>query len=282
MSSFEPNSAADTPVRETSSRAAPAAGDGIGPAQPRAPRAQTDHYNENYFNRRAYAKRPLGRFSMYWFARRYYAALMRRFAPVTGGTLLEVASGLGHLLGLLQDDFQCTGIDLMEHAVEQTRMRAPRAKVFQANADQPLQFETGEFSAVVALHLVEHLERPREFISEIRRVMQPGAIFLFVTPNPEYKLRRFKDPLTDITFMDPGHINVQPPAVWRAWCAENGLRVERHFADGLYDVPYLPLLPNKLQFGLFGWPALLQVLMQATIIPLDWGVNQIVVARNAD
>ena len=103
---------------------------------------------------------------------------------------------------------------------------------------------------------VEHLERPREFIGEIGRILQPGAIFLFATPNPDYKLRRLKDPATDITFMDPTHINVQPSAVWRAWCAESGFAIERHFGDGLYDVPYLPLLPNKLQFGLFGWPAL--------------------------
>lgn len=279
MSSYEPNSAADTPARETSSRAAPAAGDGIGPAQPRAPRAPLHYYNDDYFQVRGYAKRPLGRFSMYWFARRYYAALLRRFAPAKGGALLEVASGLGHLLALLQDDFQCTGIDFMDYAVEQTRLRAPRARVLQADADQPLPFEAAEFSVVVALHLVEHLERPREFIGEIGRILQPGAIFLFATPNPDYKLRRLKDPATDITFMDPTHINVQPPAVWRAWCAESGFAIERHFGDGLYDVPYLPLLPNKLQFGLFGWPALLQVLMRGAFIPLDWGVNQIVIAR---
>jgi len=279
MSSEEAQSAIETREQHRGSRPEPATGDGKEQAEPSAPRAPSHHYNENYFRTGGYGKRPLGRFSMYWFARRYYAALLRRFAPAQGGALLEVGSGLGHLLGLLQDDFQCTGIDMMEFAVEQTRLQAPRARVAQGDANQPLQFETGEFSAVVALHLVEHLERPREFIAEIGRVLQPGGTFLFATPHPEYRLRRLKDPATDVVGLDPTHINVQPPAVWRAWCEENGFRIKRHFGDGLWDVPYLPLLPNKLQFALFGWPALLQVLLQGAFIPLDWGVNQIVIAR---
>lgn len=279
MKSFKTESADRTREPKTGSTVEFDAADGSRQAETAPPRAPAHHYNEDYFRTRGYGKRPLGRFSMYWFARRYYAALLRRFAPARGGALLEVGSGLGHLLGLLQDDFQCTGIDFMDFAVEQTRLQAPRARVLPGDANRPLEFESGEFSAVIALHLVEHLERPREFIGEIARILQPGGVFLFATPHPEYKLRRLKDPATDVVGLDPTHINVCPPAVWRAWCAENGFRIERHFGDGLWDVPYLPLVPNKLQFALFGWPALLQVLMQATIIPLDWGVNQIVIAR---
>ncbi|MCE2490969.1 MAG: hypothetical protein J4G17_13535 [Anaerolineae bacterium] len=53
----------------------------------------------------------------------------------------------------------------------------------------------------------------------------------------------------------------------------------RHFGDGLWDVPYVPLLPVKLQFALFGLPALIQVLTRSTFMPLALGVNQIVIAR---
>ncbi|MCY3796317.1 MAG: hypothetical protein OXG84_00810 [Chloroflexi bacterium] len=110
---------------------------------------------------------------------------------------------------------------------------------------------------MVALHLTEHLERPREFIGEMFRILQPGGLFLFATPHPEYKLRRVKDRATDAIGKDPTHINCQPPAIWRAWCVETGFVIERHFSDGLWDVPYLPLLPKPLQFALFGLPALL-------------------------
>ncbi len=245
-------------------------------------------YTREYFHSGNYADRPLGNFSMYWFARRYYAALLRAYAPKPAAreragkrALLEAGCGLGHMLGLLQDDFQCTGIDLMDYAIEQTRLNAPQARVLQGDVNEAGLFAAGEFSAVVALHLVEHLERPDEFIREVARILEPGGLFLFATPHPTYTLRRFKDPLRDATGKDPTHINVHPPEVWRAWCAENGFGIERHFSDGLWDVPYLPLLPKAVQFALFGLPALLQVLTRSTINPLDWGVNQIIVARKS-
>ncbi len=237
-------------------------------------------YNREYFHSGNYADRPLGRFSMYWFARRYYAALLRRYAPpAADGALLEAGCGMGHLLGLLADDFRCTGIDLMDYAIEQTRRNAPSARVLQGDVNQAGIFDDEEFSVVVALHLTEHLERPRDFIGEVARILQPRGLFLFATPHPHYKLRRLKDPLRDAIGKDETHINVQPPAVWRAWCAESGFVIERHFSDGLWDVPYLPLLPKQLQFALFGLPALLQVLTRTTLNPLDWGVNQIIIAR---
>lgn len=40
--------------------------------------APLQEYGERYFQSYNYADRGLGRFSMYWFARRYYARLVRR------------------------------------------------------------------------------------------------------------------------------------------------------------------------------------------------------------
>lgn len=237
-------------------------------------------YTEEFYSSGNYEDVSLGRFSRYWFSRRYFAALIRRFAP-TGGAraLLDAGCGLGHLLALLQDDFACTGIDLIDYAVEQARLNAPRAQAYTGDVSDLEGFETGAFSAVVGLGLVEHLERPRDFIREVHRILEPGGIFFFLTGNPEYVMRRFKDPTCDAMGIDPTHINLKIPAVWRAWCQESGFRMERHFSDGLWDVPYLPLLPNVAQAVLFGWPAALQVLARGAFIPLGWGVNQIGIAR---
>lgn len=238
-------------------------------------------YGEHYFENYNYADRPLGRFSMYWFARRYYAALVQRYAPPGGERLLEMGAGLGHLLGLLQDDFDCVGIDLAEYSIEQIRRNAPRAEGRVMSAEDLSPFETGEFSVVVALHLVEHLVDPADTIRQVNRILKPGGLFLFATPNPGYSLRRFKDPQTDAIGKDPTHINVQPPQQWRAWCEENGFTVLRHFGDGLWDVPYFPVIPKVVQFAFFGLPAFLQVVTRTTFTPVSLGVNQIVIARKA-
>jgi len=86
------------------------------------------HYTREYFEKWNYSDRGLGRFSMYWFARRYYASLLRRYALRDGGKLLELGCGLGHLLGLLQDDFACIGIDLITIALSRPKSTRPKPK----------------------------------------------------------------------------------------------------------------------------------------------------------
>jgi 2-polyprenyl-3-methyl-5-hydroxy-6-metoxy-1,4-benzoquinol methylase len=213
------------------------------------------YYTRDYFKSWNYAARPLGKFSMYWFARRYYAALVRRYAP-PGGPLLEMGCGLGHLLGLLQDDYRCIGIDLIDYSIEQTKLNAPKAEAYQMDAGDLSRFDKGSFSAVIALHLVEHLPDPADTLRQVSELLRPGGIFLFATPHPEYSLRRFKDRDTDAIGMDKTHINVHPPQQWRAWCEAHGMHMAAHFGDGLW-----------------------QVLTRTTFTPLSMGVNQVGIAR---
>ena len=240
-----------------------------------------EHYTREYFEKWNYADRPLGRFSMYCFARRYYSALVRRYAPPGDSSrkLLEMGCGLGHLLGLLQDDFHCVGIDLIDYSIEQTKLNAPKAEAFQMSADDLSAFESESFSVVVALHLVEHLPDPANTIQQVNRILKPDGLWLFATPHPDYSLRRFKDRDNDAIGKDKTHINVHPPQQWRAWCEASGFKMLKHFGDGLWDVPYLPVIPKIIQFGMFGVPALLQVVTRTTLTPLSMGVNQIGIAR---
>lgn len=237
--------------------------------------------DDGYFDRWNYAGRSLSRFSMYGVARRYYAALVRRFAPAGGSerTLVELGCGLGHLLALLQDDFRCTGVDLLQRSVDASREIAPRAEVRRGPAEDLASFAAGSLDVVVALHLVEHLVDPQVVLRSAASALRPGGVLLFATPNPEYSLRRRKDPATDAIGIDPTHVNCQPPPVWRQWCTDAGLTVERQFGDGLWDVPYVPAVPALVQKAVFGLPAMAQVLTSRTFVPVRHGVNQVVIAR---
>jgi len=245
------------------------------------PQAPVEHFTDDYFDKWAYADRPLGKFSMYWFARRYFAALIRRYAPAGDKTrkLYEMGCGLGDLLGLLQDDFTCIGVDLIPRAIEKTREKAPRAEAYLGDATDFSRFKDGELSVVVALHVVEHLPDPQQTIRDTYDKLQPGGLFFFATPHPEYSLRRFKDRETDVIAKDKTHINCHVPHVWRQWCEETGFTVIKQFGDGLWDVPYLPLVPKSVQLALFGFPALVQVLTRTTFTPVALGVDQINVVR---
>ncbi len=233
----------------------------------------------DYFDRFNYAERGRSRFSMYWFARRYYAALVRKYAPTGGRDLLEIGCGLGDLLSLLQDDFACVGVDVLDRSLTESATNAPRAKVLRRSGDDLASFDDGQFDVIVSLHTVEHLADPRRALHEARRISRPGALLLFATPNPVYSMRRYKDAATDAIGMDPTHINVHPPEQWRRWVEEAGYTVQRHFGDGLWDVPYFRRVPTVVQFVLFGSPAFAQVLSRSTSMPLALGVNQVCIAQ---
>ncbi|MEO1286968.1 MAG: class I SAM-dependent methyltransferase [Chloroflexota bacterium] len=243
--------------------------------------APLEHYNADYFKKWNYADRPLGKFSMYWFARRYYASLVTCYAPAGGSErkLYEMGTGLGDLLGLLQEDFTAIGVDLIPDAVAQAQHNAPKAEISVGDATDFKRFADDELSVVVALHLVEHLPDPKQTIRDVYAKLQEGGLFLFATPHPEYSLRRYKDRDTDAIGKDKTHINCHVPQTWKAWCEDTGFTVIKQFGDGLWDVPYMPMLPNSIQFALFGLPAFLQVMTRTTFMPLSMGVNQINIVR---
>jgi SAM-dependent methyltransferase len=247
--------------------------------------ATAETFDDRYFDRWNYADRGRGRFTMYWFARRYYAAMVRRFAPSGGHErqLFELGCGLGDLLGLLQDDFTASAVDLIPSAVETARRRAPRAHVDVGDGTDLDRFGDATLTVVVSLHVMEHLPDPRRTMRDVARTLRPGGVFIFATPHPEYALRRFKDRATDAIGKDPTHINCHVPEVWARWGVDAGLRVVRQWGDGLWDVPYVKLVPAPLQLAVFGLPAFVQVVTRSTIIPTRWAVNQInVFTRPAD
>ncbi len=49
--------------------------------------------------------------------------------------------------------------------------------------DGRLDLETESFDLVYSDYVLEHIEKPLEFLSEVRRVLKPGSSYLFRTPN---------------------------------------------------------------------------------------------------
>jgi ubiquinone/menaquinone biosynthesis C-methylase UbiE len=49
------------------------------------------------------------------------------------------------------------------------------------------------FDCVVAVEVLEHVERDRDFVTEVARVIKPGGMFLMTTPNGDYVANRNPD-----------------------------------------------------------------------------------------
>jgi 2-polyprenyl-3-methyl-5-hydroxy-6-metoxy-1,4-benzoquinol methylase len=233
-------------------------------------------FDEKYFSTHTYAGVSFARYSQYWWSNRFYAILARRYGR-RGARLLEIGSGLGHLVGQLEDTFETHGIDVNHWAVRRSRSVA-RNSALQTASGQELPFEDGAFNVVVIKHIVEHLPHPEKAILEIGRVTERGGVLILATPNLDSLLKPWKGGAW-IGYQDPTHISLKPPAEWLALIRSADFRPLRVFADGFWDVPYIPVLPKQIQKLVFGSLGGLQAITGLVYLPMRWGESIMVIAR---
>lgn len=101
--------------------------------------------------------------------------------------VLDIGCGRGELLSLLKDeDIRCIGLDLNESMVNRCQelgYEAVQANALDYLAAQP----SGSLAAITGFHIVEHLpfDMLLQLFEECHRVLVPGGIIIFETPNPE-------------------------------------------------------------------------------------------------
>ncbi len=236
-------------------------------------------FDENYFSTHTYEGVSFEKYSQYWWSNRFYAILARRYGS-HGTRLLEIGSGLGHLVGQLEDRFKTAAVDINHWALVQSVNTVQRTPLQVASAED-LPFADGFFGVVIIKHVVEHLPHPEKAIAELGRVIAPGGILILATPNLDSLLKPWKGEKW-IGYQDPTHINLKRPAEWLGMIRGEGFKTLRVFADGFWDVPYIRYVPKQLQkltFGSFGG---LQAILGMPFLPIRWGESIMVVARKGD
>jgi SAM-dependent methyltransferase len=236
-------------------------------------------FDEKYFSTHTYEKVSFARYSQYWWSNRFYAMLARRYAP-EGGRLLEIGSGLGHLVAQLEDRFQTYGMDLNHWAVKASLPVIGRTHLQTASA-QELPFADSSFNVVIIKHIVEHLPDPARAIREIGRVTAPGGVLILATPNLGSLLKPWKGEKW-IGYLDPTHISLKQPEEWLAMIKQAGFNFKRVFADGFWDVPYVPVVPRQLQKLFFGSLGGLQAMTGFIFLPMRWGESILVIAAKGE
>lgn len=107
--------------------------------------------------------------------------------------VLDVGCGRGGVLELFWRDVALPiGADPDYLSLEEHRTRPQPSAISQmplvtALAER-LPFHAGEFDAVLAVWVLEHLPQPRTAFREIARVLKPGGHFIFLTPNAWHPL----------------------------------------------------------------------------------------------
>jgi SAM-dependent methyltransferase len=233
-------------------------------------------FDEKYFSTHTYANITFARYSMYWWSNRFNAILARRYGK-RGSRLLEIGSGMGHLVGQLEDTFKTYGMDLNHWAVKQSKSIVEKTDLQTASA-QELPYKNGAFNVVIIKHIVEHLPEPQKAIQEIGRVTEPGGVLILATPNLDSLLKPWKGDRW-IGYQDPTHISLKRPGEWLSFIEGAGFELVKVFSDGFWDVPYVRFVPRQIQKLFFGSLGGLQAITGWIFLPMRWGESVLVIAR---
>ena len=93
-----------------------------------------------------------------------------------GGTVLDLGCGVGHSYALLAPR-ETIGVDLDPGALEGQARETVRADM------RALPFGPERFRSVLSVHSLEHVPDPEAVLAEVARVLEPGGVAVFVTPN---------------------------------------------------------------------------------------------------
>jgi len=191
--------------------------------------------------------------SGYKFQREKYGpklAFMKKYFGdrFSGMALLDVGVGYGVFLKIAAEDYglgDLHGMDpypqSIEIAREMTSARLERGSIF----DDRWPFAEGSFDAITCFDVLEHLERPEEFLIKARRYLKPGGIILISTPNKELPYRMRSIPLIGFADRNPTHINVQPLVYWKNLAARHGYEIVASW-KGEY-LTHIRLIPKILK-----------------------------------
>jgi hypothetical protein len=100
------------------------------------------------------------------------------------------------------------------------------------------------------------------------------------TPNLGSPSRRLKGKRW-YGFGDETHISMKHSREWLDLLRAAGFRVRKAFGDGLWDVPYVPLVPNLLQLAVVGLPAVVQTVMCRPLLPAAISESLLVIAEKS-
>jgi len=110
--------------------------------------------------------------------RRFTLNLSKR--NLTGGNLLEVGCGYGYFLCEVRDFFKIReGTEFSKNAHERACTIADN--IYHGGVDQiPL---NRKFDCIVAIHVIEHIYEPKEFLEKLYNRLKPGGKMILATPN---------------------------------------------------------------------------------------------------
>lgn len=177
---------------------------------------------------------------------------------------LDLGCGDGHFGRITFDRKLDVGLDPWTGPIHQAASGGGYCGLVQADGEQ-MPFPDAHFASAISNSVLEHIPSIEVVLTELSRVLRPGALFLFCVPNPRY-LSELSIPglLGRVGLRGAGRAYTRWfqrmsrvehavwPEAWQGWLERAGFQLERwwHY--------FSPQAMRKLEWGhYFGAPTLL-------------------------
>ncbi|MGN6387012.1 MAG: class I SAM-dependent methyltransferase [Verrucomicrobiota bacterium] len=133
-------------------------------------------HQDTYTHNEAYAE-----FLANW-DENFYAKYADTLKPARAGDkVLDVGCGAGQVVARLTEaGYEAHGVDVSEPSIERAKKFCPRCQVYDGTR---LPYPDDFFESAGALNVLEHVENPEAFITELVRVVAPNGRVVISSPN---------------------------------------------------------------------------------------------------
>ena len=146
------------------------------------------------------------------------------------GRWLDIGYGEGFLLSAAEcGRWSCFGTEVSPTALE---FGSGQGWAVTADADGDPRFSARGFDIVTMIELLEHVPAPDQFLRSAARLLRPGGLLYFTTPNGESINRRSLGLKWSI-FSPPEHLTIWTAAGARKALKRAGFRVQQIRTEGL-------------------------------------------------
>lgn len=236
-------------------------------------------YNQEFYSE-IYPSGRLKRFSINWWSVRFYALLAKRILGRKKAKIFDAGCGLPFILSRLEKMYETWGMDLSPYAIEKGKEISPSSRIFSADIEKgiPSEIPRNYFDLIIAKYIFEHLNNPEEAIHQCTQLLRNDGRMIISVPNMDSPGKRWKREDWFAT-KDETHLSLLSPDKWLALVRKNDLCIEKFFSDGFWDIPYIKIIPQWIQYFIFSIPCAIEVFFAWPFIPPKYGENIIIIAR---
>jgi 2-polyprenyl-3-methyl-5-hydroxy-6-metoxy-1,4-benzoquinol methylase len=164
------------------------------------------------------------------------------------GRLLDVGCGTGNFLAAAQrQGYDVTGIELNRHAVRTAREQLGLPKVFAYRLEEFLALQPEPFDVVTFFEVLEHQDRPAEFLRCVRSLLKSRGWIALSVPNRE----RWQT-APDVLDYPPNHLTRWNAHSLRQFMSANGFEVLETREEPLRVARAAQMLSMAMRTGFVG------------------------------